>query len=194
MPSSLLPLKRSIQLVRKTPWPTDFFASHRLPAACWPCMRVQMLHSAHPAAPTANCIAFFPHDFDSRVFHSFFLRNEIVSFSAVRESVRHLSAKFFPHSTSFLLSPSPSRSLDAVPDARTRLLSSVSNLSSFPLTGHAGVTFANFYRFYDSSALRLAFHGSCLAAQFTPLSTYVPHVDFICASVHGSLFALLLRG
>ena len=129
----------------------------------------------------------------------FFLRNEIVSFSALRASVRHLSAKFFPHSTSFplcsfFLSLLLARPLDAVPDARTRLLSSVSNLSSFPLTGHAGVTFANFYRFYDSSALRLAFHGSCLAAQFTPLSTYVPHVDFICASVHGSLFALLLRG
>ena len=35
MPSSLpsLPLKRSIQLVRKTPWPTDFLASHRRPLA-----------------------------------------------------------------------------------------------------------------------------------------------------------------
>ena len=53
MPSSLLPLKRSIQLVRKTPWPTDFLASHRRPrpAACWPCMRTQMLHSARARPP-----------------------------------------------------------------------------------------------------------------------------------------------
>ena len=42
-----------------------------------------------------------------------------------------------------------------MPDARTRLLSSVSNLSSFPLTGHARMTSANFTDFMTPLAVRV---------------------------------------
>ena len=62
MPSfpSSLPLKRSIQLVRKTPWPTDFLASHRRPPG-----RMLALHASadvalrSPAAREENVRGFF---------------------------------------------------------------------------------------------------------------------------------------